>query len=70
MTEPSDLQELAAYWKFRALHFKDLSVSLKQELLALKQNTAEDCRINSISHKDRTGNTAVENVTRDHKRRK
>jgi hypothetical protein len=70
MTEPTDLRELAQFWKFRATHFHDLSVALKQELLALKQNTAEDCRINSITHQDNTGNTAVENVTRDHKRRK
>jgi hypothetical protein len=70
MSEPTDLQELASYWKFRALHFRDLSVVLKQELLALKNNTSEDCRINSITHRDKTGNTAVENVTRDQKKRK
>lgn len=69
MTEPTDLQELAAFWKFRAIHFKDLSVALKQELMALKQNNAEDCRTNSITHKDKTGNAAVENVTRDQRRK-
>lgn len=70
MTEPADLRELCAYWKFRATHFRDLSVALKQELLAIKQNDAVDCRINSITHQDKTGNTAVENVTREQKRRK
>jgi hypothetical protein len=70
MTEPTDLQELAAFWKFRALHFRNLSVALKQELLAIKHPDAEDCRINSITHRDRTGETAVENVTREQKRRK
>jgi hypothetical protein len=70
VTEPTDIHELVTFWKYRATHFRDLSVVLKQELLALKQNNAEDCRINSITHRDKTGNTAVENVTRDQKRRK
>lgn len=70
MTEPTDLQELAAYWEFRANFYRDLSVKLKHENQYLRENTAEDCRINSITHKDKTGETATNNVTRETRRKR
>lgn len=59
------MPEQIAYWRFRATHYKNTAIALNQELQALKQNAAERHYYNPLTYRDRTGTEAVENITRN-----
>lgn len=59
--------DLAAYWRYQALHFKRLAVSYQQELSALKNSPAREKSHGRGLHSDPTATRAVANVTRHQK---
>lgn len=63
MSEP----DLAAYWRYQALHFKRLAVLYQQELMAIKNRPAREGHHGRGLHKDPTANTAVNRLTKEGK---
>jgi hypothetical protein len=59
MSEPTDVHELVTFYKFRADYYRDLSVALRHENQALRENIPENLRTKGITYQDRTGDTAV-----------
>jgi hypothetical protein len=60
--------EIAAYWKYQAMHFKRLAITYQQELLALKNTPARERNHGRGLHPDPTATKAVNNITHQQKK--
>ncbi|MFJ4026398.1 MULTISPECIES: hypothetical protein [unclassified Paenarthrobacter] len=61
--------ELASYYRFQAIHWRNLALTYHQALMASK-NTPETHHGKTTLHKDPTGHKAAGNVDRERKNRK
>ncbi|MCA4132963.1 hypothetical protein [Arthrobacter sp. M4] len=61
--------ELAEYWKFQTIYWRNLALTYHQALLATK-NRPERHHGHTTLHRDPTGTKAVNNVTRERRNKK
>ncbi|GGJ20570.1 hypothetical protein GCM10010052_17260 [Paenarthrobacter histidinolovorans] len=61
--------ELAEYWKYQTIHWRNLALVYHQQLLATK-NRPERHYGKTTLHRDPTGNAAVSAVEKERKNRK